>query len=92
MIAYSEALQHLLDAATPLPAEHLPLHEAGVRTLASDIISEQSLPPFDNSAMDGFERCAPTALRSKPVPNSRCRAGRPPAMPVPKAARVPGKS
>jgi len=23
MIPYSEALQHLLDAATPLPAEHL---------------------------------------------------------------------
>jgi len=54
MIAYSEALQHLLDAATPLPAEHLPLHEAGGRTLASDIHSGQSLPPFDNSAMDGF--------------------------------------
>ena len=24
MIAYSEALKHLLDAATPLPAERLP--------------------------------------------------------------------
>ncbi|MQS10405.1 molybdopterin molybdenumtransferase MoeA, partial [Streptomyces sp. IF17] len=38
----------------PLPAERLPLHEAGGRTLASDIHSGQSLPPFDNSAMDGF--------------------------------------
>ncbi|PTA72955.1 MULTISPECIES: gephyrin-like molybdotransferase Glp [unclassified Stenotrophomonas] len=54
MIAYSEALQHLLDAAMPLPAEHLPLHEAAGRILASDIHSAQSLPPFDNSAMDGF--------------------------------------
>lgn len=54
MIPYSEALQHLLDAATPLPAEHLPLHEAAGRVLASDIHSAQSLPPFDNSAMDGF--------------------------------------
>ena len=54
MIAYSEALQHLLDAATPLPAERLPLHEAAGRTLARDIHSAQSLPPFDNSAMDGF--------------------------------------
>ncbi|MCQ9342135.1 molybdopterin molybdenumtransferase MoeA, partial [Corynebacterium phoceense] len=54
MIAYSEALQHLLDAATPLPAERLPLHEAGGRTLARDIHSAQSLPPFDNSSMDGF--------------------------------------
>lgn len=54
MIPYDEALQHLLAAATPLPAERLPLHEAAGRTLASDIISGQSLPPFDNSAMDGF--------------------------------------
>jgi len=54
MIAYSEALQHLLDAASPLPAERLRLHDAGGRILASDIFSAQSLPPFDNSAMDGF--------------------------------------
>lgn len=54
MIAYSEALRHLLEAASALPAERLRLHDAGGRTLASDIISAQSLPPFDNSAMDGF--------------------------------------
>lgn len=54
MIPYSEALQHLLDAAMPLPAERLPLHEAAGRTLARDIHSAQALPPFDNSAMDGF--------------------------------------
>lgn len=54
MIAYSEALQHLMEAATPLSAEYLPLHEAGGRILATDIISGQALPPFDNSAMDGF--------------------------------------
>jgi len=54
MIAYSEALQHLMEAAAPLPAERLALHEAAGRILATDIISGQSLPPFDNSAMDGF--------------------------------------
>ena len=54
MIPDSGALQHLLDAASPLPAERLRLHDAGGRTLASDIISAQSLPPFDNSAMHGF--------------------------------------
>jgi len=54
MIAYSEALQHLMEAATPLPAERLALHEVAGRILATDIISGQSLPPFDNSAMDGF--------------------------------------
>lgn len=91
MIAYNEALQHLMEAATPLPAERLTLHEAGGRILATDIISGQSLPPFDNSAMDGF------ALRAngtpfEAVPRLRCRAGRPQAMPVPRAARAHGKS
>lgn len=62
MIAYSEALQHLMQAATPLPAERLALHEAAGRILATDIISGQSLPPFDNSAMDGF------ALRANGTP------------------------
>jgi len=62
MIAYSEALQHLMEAATSLPAERLALHEAGGRILATDIISGQSLPPFDNSAMDGF------ALRANGTP------------------------
>lgn len=62
MIAYSEALQHLLEAASALPAERLRLHDTGGRTLASDIISAQSLPPFDNSAMDGF------ALRADGTP------------------------
>ncbi|UEX16586.1 molybdopterin molybdotransferase MoeA [Stenotrophomonas sp. SI-NJAU-1] len=62
MIAYSEALQHLMEAAAPLPAERLALHEAAGRILATDIISGQSLPPFDNSAMDGF------ALRANGTP------------------------
>jgi len=62
MIAYSEALQHLMEAAAPLPAERLALHEAAGRILAMDIISGQSLPPFDNSAMDGF------ALRANGTP------------------------
>ncbi|SBV37487.1 Molybdenum cofactor synthesis domain protein [uncultured Stenotrophomonas sp.] len=54
MIAYDEALRHLLDAAAPLPAERVPLERAEGRVLASDVLSAQSLPPFDNSAMDGF--------------------------------------
>jgi molybdopterin molybdotransferase len=62
MIAYCEALQHLMEAAAPLPAERLALHEAAGRILATDIISGQSLPPFDNSAMDGF------ALRANGTP------------------------
>lgn len=54
MIGYDEALQQLLQAAQPLPARRLRLDLADGRVLASDIISAQSLPPFDNAAMDGF--------------------------------------
>ncbi|MBN8800553.1 MAG: molybdopterin molybdenumtransferase MoeA, partial [Stenotrophomonas acidaminiphila] len=50
MIAYDEALRHLLDAAAPLPPERVPLERAEGRVLASDVLSAQSLPPFDNSA------------------------------------------
>ena len=87
MIAYSEALQHLLDAATPLPAERLPLQGRGRRWPVTS--SAQSLPPFDNSAMDGFAlRANGTAFETGTVRWG----GRRPAMPVPTAARVPGKS
>ncbi|MGB3393625.1 MAG: gephyrin-like molybdotransferase Glp [Stenotrophomonas sp.] len=58
MITYAQALQHLLAAATPLPFETVPLARAAGRTLAIDVSSPQSLPPFDNTAMDGFALCA----------------------------------
>ncbi|RYY67976.1 MAG: molybdopterin molybdenumtransferase MoeA, partial [Comamonadaceae bacterium] len=34
--------------------EHVPLHEALGRVLAQDIVSPISVPPHDNSAMDGY--------------------------------------
>lgn len=37
-----------------LPAESLPLHMASGRVLREDIVAKASLPPFDNSGMDGF--------------------------------------
>ena len=39
MIAYDEALRHLLDAAVPLPPERVPLERAEGRVLASDVLS-----------------------------------------------------
>jgi molybdopterin molybdotransferase len=54
MISYAEALHHLMAAAQPLPAETLPLERAEGRTLAVAATSMQALPPFNNSAMDGF--------------------------------------
>ncbi|MEO6227742.1 MAG: molybdopterin molybdotransferase MoeA [Thermomonas sp.] len=54
MISYAVALQHILQACAPLPAEHLPLAQAVGRALAQDVQAGEDLPPFDNSAMDGF--------------------------------------
>ncbi len=54
MISYSDALQHVLAACSPLPVEQVPLAQALGRVLAQDVVAQANLPPFDNSAMDGF--------------------------------------
>jgi molybdopterin molybdotransferase len=38
----------------PMPAERLPLREAPGRVLAEPLLAGVALPPFDNSAMDGY--------------------------------------
>lgn len=53
-IGVDEARDRILAAVDPLPATKLPLDEALGLTLAADIVSAWTLPPFDNSAMDGF--------------------------------------
>lgn len=52
MIGYDEALAIIQTAAQRLPAQRL-APERGL-VLAADVISGEDLPPFDNSAMDGF--------------------------------------
>lgn len=54
MIGYAEAMQRILAACQPLPPETVPLARALGRVSASDVVSAEDLPPFDNSAMDGF--------------------------------------
>ncbi|HEX2694852.1 MAG TPA: gephyrin-like molybdotransferase Glp [Acidobacteriota bacterium] len=54
MIDYEAARKAVLEAARPLGAEEVRLEEAFQRVLAADIISPRALPPFDNSAMDGY--------------------------------------
>lgn len=39
---------------TPLDPERVPIAEAAWRVTAEDIVTPLSLPPWDNSAMDGF--------------------------------------
>ena len=54
MLTVEEAQSRILAAITPLPAEAVSLSAADYRVLAEDLISEVDLPPFDNSAMDGY--------------------------------------
>lgn len=54
MIAYAEALRIVMEAAALLPDEAVALDQACGRTLSAPVYSPQCVPPFDNSAMDGF--------------------------------------
>ena len=61
------ALASVLARATPLEAESVPLAQAYGRTLAQDVASTRTQPPFDVSAMDGYALragdCAATSAR-----------------------------
>lgn len=71
MLSYEEALEHLLAAATPVAETRmLPLAAVRGRFLAEAVVSSITVPPLDNSAMDGYAvRCAdiPQAGVSLPV-------------------------
>lgn len=54
LLPLEEALERILDGVATLPAEVSPLHEAAGRVLAADLYADTALPPWDNSAMDGF--------------------------------------
>ncbi len=70
MISVEQALAEILSHVRPLEAERVPILEALGRVLAEEIRSEIQVPPFDNSAMDGY------AVRAADV------AGATPAAPV----------
>lgn len=53
-LAYEDALRIVLDTSARLPAEICPASACIGRVLAAPVISSTNLPPFDNSAMDGF--------------------------------------
>ena len=49
-----DAARAILEGLRPLPVERLPLLDALGRVLAEDAVSPLDLPPWDNSAMDGY--------------------------------------
>jgi molybdopterin molybdotransferase len=54
MLSVTEAQQLILSAVPRLEPETVPLLMALGRVLAEDVQADSALPPFDNSAMDGY--------------------------------------
>ncbi|WP_093011838.1 gephyrin-like molybdotransferase Glp [Variovorax sp. OV700] len=55
LMALDEALASLLEKAQPrLPAESVATFDADGRVLAQDLVSALTVPPRDNSSMDGY--------------------------------------
>ena len=65
----AEACRRIVAELAPLPAERVALVEAAGRVLAVDVVSRVTLPPWDNSAMDGFAcRASDVATASAGMP------------------------
>jgi molybdopterin molybdotransferase len=73
MMSVEEALARILAEIQALPTTQVPLPEALGLVLAQDIVAQEDIPPFSNSAMDGF------ALLSR---DSQPRSGQPPRLRV----------
>jgi molybdopterin molybdotransferase len=61
----AEASERILADIRPLPAERVPLREALGRVLAAAVTAPVSLPPWDNSSMDGY------AVRAADIASAR---------------------
>jgi molybdopterin molybdotransferase len=71
MISVEEALTRILAEISPLSVTHIALADALGLVLAQDVVAQEDIPPFHNSAMDGF------ALQSS---DSQPRDGEPPRL------------
>jgi len=69
-LSVREALDRILSRADPLKPERVPLVDALGRALAEGVLARANLPPWDNSAMDGYavrSQDARGASRERPV-------------------------
>jgi len=72
MITVAEAQQQILQSIEREPAkEQLPLSEALGRVLAEDVCSPVDVPPWDNSAMDGYAVNTSTLNQRETLPVSQ---------------------
>lgn len=69
MISVEDALSQILEHVRPLEPERVPILEAPGRVLVDEIVSDIDIPPFDNSAMDGYAvRAADVAAATPQAP------------------------
>lgn len=54
MIPLAEATAHVLERVAPLPPVHLSLGAARGCVIAEDVRSQEAIPPFANTAVDGY--------------------------------------
>ncbi len=54
LLSIEDARSRVLAEASPLPAKTVPLSDAVGSVLAEEIVASHSVPPFDNSGMDGY--------------------------------------
>lgn len=54
MIPYEDVRREILAAARPRPPVEVPAAASIGLVLATDVVSDEPIPPFDNTAMDGY--------------------------------------
>jgi len=54
LLTVDDALDRILSRIRPLAPREVPLLDAVGRTLARDVVADRDVPPFRNSAMDGY--------------------------------------
>jgi molybdopterin molybdotransferase len=91
MIGVDEALDYILHHIQPLDGRQLAITEALDRVLAEDVVSMIDIPPFANSAMDGYAvRSDDVAAATLEVPVMLRVIGEVPAGAVPDQSVEPG--
>jgi len=90
LIPADKALEIVLKDVVPIGVEKLSLKQAANRTLASDLTSLRTQPPFDASAMDGYAvlQSDVTSLPATLTIIGESKAGTPFDMPVQKGEAV----
>lgn len=88
MIAVTTAKEHILNTVSKLGTIELPLSESLGLVLAKDILSPINMPPFDQSAMDGYALKLHSTLDYKVVAEIQAGNGLNPEMQAGEAIRI----